>query len=324
MTTRQRAVLGWAAFLSVVFCFGNAHAQASEDGVQKSREHFDRGVEYVHDGDLRAALVEFKRAYIASPNYRVLYNLGQVSNELRDYTEAQDYFRRYLADGGSDIDGVRRREVEALLEKLVSRIASLVLSTNIPGAELFVDDVSVGKSPLTDPVQVSAGTRIVSAAVSGRPRVTQVVEAAGGDTLVVKLQFPPPPRSEVASESRLTARPQVDENGSTAAVWLGIGSGALAVATGVMAYLAARDAAEYHDAVGRRTTARELDALDERATAKALVTDVLLGATVIATTATLIVALSGGSDERAADNPDWGTASLSLGVGSVGLSGSFQ
>src|SRR5688500_14271446 len=69
---------------------------ATIDDVATSHEHFNRGVEYVHDGDLKGALIEFKRAYAVSPNYRVLYNLGQVANALGRYTEAQDYFQRYL------------------------------------------------------------------------------------------------------------------------------------------------------------------------------------------------------------------------------------
>jgi tetratricopeptide (TPR) repeat protein len=80
----------------------NPSANASPptiDDVATSHEHFSRGVDYVHDGDLRGALIEFKRAYAVSPNYRVLFNLGQVANALGRYTEAQEYFQRYLNDG---------------------------------------------------------------------------------------------------------------------------------------------------------------------------------------------------------------------------------
>jgi len=61
--------------------------------------------------------------------------------------------------------------------------------------------------------------------------------------------------------ARLARKPAAEDTGSSVALWLGIGSGALAVATGVMAYLAASDASAYHDAVERKTTARELEDL---------------------------------------------------------------
>src|SRR5262245_38457027 len=97
---------------------GASMPTATIDDVATSHEHFNRGVEYVHDGDLKGALIEFKRAYAVSPNYRVLYNLGQVANALGRYTEAQDYFQHYLNDGGEEISSDRKRDVETQLNKL--------------------------------------------------------------------------------------------------------------------------------------------------------------------------------------------------------------
>jgi hypothetical protein len=254
-----------------------------------------------------------------------LYNLGQVCNELREYTDAQRYFQRYLSDGADEISAARKREVESMLSKLSSRIATLVLSSNVTGAELFVDNVSVGKSPLAEPVRVSTGKRVVSAAISGRPRVTQAVEAAGGETLVVRLEFSPNAREEIRPSQRSSPEPSTRADGPSPVLWLGIGAGALAVGTGVMAYLASRDASKYDDAVHRKTTARELNDLDDRASTKALVTDILLGATVVATTITLIVALQGGGKaEVAPSRNDHASAHLTLGVGTLGLSGGFE
>jgi hypothetical protein len=319
MTLRTSAtLLLWAAVLSCSFAV-RAQAPAETGDVEAGRGHFDRGVEYVEDGDLHGALVEFKRAYAASPNYRVLYNLGQVCNELREYVDAQRYLQMYLTQGAGEIDPARKREVESMLAKLSSRIATLVLASNEGGAELYVDDVDVGKTPLSEPVRVSMGTRIVSAAISGRPRVTRVVEAAGGETQVVRLDFPPP--TQATRVARTTPAAHASEGGSGAVVWLGIGTGALAVGAGVMAYLAARDASAYHDAVHRKTTPRELDDLDNRATTKALVTDILIGATAVAGAVTLIVALQGSGKPDTA--PDSARAQLDLGPGSLRLHGQF-
>jgi hypothetical protein len=172
---------------------------------------------------------------------------------------------------------------------------------------------------------VSAGTRVVSAVVSGRPRISQTVEAAGGDTLAVRLEFPAVEVAELSTGRGSGSERTIDSGGSSATLLLGIGTGALAVATGVMAYLAAHDAAKYHDAVDRKTTPRELDDLDDRATAKALVTDILLGATVAAATVTIVVAFSSGSSERehASTSTDTANARLTLGPGTLRLSGSF-
>jgi hypothetical protein len=318
------AVLAVLAVPAGALGLPRAQAQAPNSS-EAGRSHFDRGVEYVHDGDLRGALIEFKRAYLASPNYRVLYNLGQVSNALGEYTEAQRYFQRYLTDGAEAIEPERKREVEALVTKLSGRIATFMLSSNVVGAELFVDNVSVGKSPLSEPVRVSTGKRLVSAAISGRPRITQVVEAAGGETLAVRLDFPPLETGGTRSPQRSAPEPSAKSGGPGPALWIGIGAGALAVGAGVMAYLAAKDAEKHHDALGRETTPRELDQLDERATTKALVTDILLGATAVATALTVVFAVQGsGSGETPPTRRDRASAKLAIGAGSVQLSGAFE
>lgn len=312
---------------------GASMPTATIDDVATSHEHFNRGVEYVHDGDLKGALIEFKRAYAVSPNYRVLFNLGQVANALGRYTEAQDYFQHYLNDGGDEVSSDRKRDVENQLNKLAGRIATLVLTSNVPGAEIYVDDVSVGTSPLQGPVKVSSGTRTIAAVSSGRPRVAQIVDVAGGDTVAVQLSFPQAPElSPIAAPLPAAMHPQAlpasEARTGNPALWLGITSGALLVGAGVMGYLTVRDAQNYDDAVARKTSVRELEDLDSRASTKALVTDVLLGATVVAAGITVLVALTGNKERETAPTAakprsNKGGTQVSLGVGSLSLRSDF-
>jgi tetratricopeptide (TPR) repeat protein len=59
---------------------------------KEASERFRRGVKLYRDADYVAALVEFKRAYELAPNFRVLYNLGQTSRQLKDYAAALDAY----------------------------------------------------------------------------------------------------------------------------------------------------------------------------------------------------------------------------------------
>lgn len=136
--------------------FGAVPARADTDDA---RNHFTRAVELFKEGDFRAALIEFQRAYDASPNYKVLYNLGQTNLELQDYAGALRAFRGYLDGGGREIAPARRTQVEGDLKRLESRVARVDVVVNVEGADVTIDDVSVGKSPLSAPVLVSAGRR---------------------------------------------------------------------------------------------------------------------------------------------------------------------
>src|SRR5260370_20021824 len=120
-------------------------ARAEEPAGQlDGRAHFKRGVDFFKEGDYRAAMIEFKRAYEAAPNYKVLYNLGQTSLELQDYAGALKAFRGYLDGGGRDIAAARRAQVEVELKKLDSRVARVEIAVNLEGADVAGDDVSVG------------------------------------------------------------------------------------------------------------------------------------------------------------------------------------
>jgi tetratricopeptide (TPR) repeat protein len=315
------------AFLLALGVASHSHAQAGHApkpvagaetaDVDAARTHFKLGIDSYRDSDLPTALIEFKRAYAASPNYRLLFNLGQVCEELRDYPEAERYFEQYLRDGAGEIELARKQQVETELAKIKLRIASLVLSTNLANAEWFVDDVPSGHSPLADVVRVSAGRHRIAAAVSGRPRVTKVIDTAGGETQVVDVAFSLQPENVAAAPAQPnpvnTAAPA---SSNSAAVWVGIGTGLLAAGAGVMGYLAYRDSANYKDALQRPTTPAELDSLQQGAKTKAIVTDVLLGATAVGAALTVYLVLDHGSER----DPH---ASLRVGPGALLLTQRF-
>lgn len=313
----------WILALSV----GSLRAQEAAGGAQTpaangdrevaiAREQFKAGVEYYREGDLQAALVAFKRAYAAAPNFRLLYNLGQVSQELREYPDASRYYEQYLREGGDTVDWTRRQEVELALAKVRARIAELQLSSDVDGVEYFIDDVSIGRSPFERPVLVSAGRHRVDAVAPAFGRVTEMVDAGGGEILDVRLRFG---RAAAAAQAPAAAvrgrREPPPSRGLPAAVWLGIGTGALAIGTGVFALLAADDGAEYRAALQRKTSRAELDSLHDDAAGKALVTDILLGATLASGAVALYFALRDSDDsvtERAGARLDLGPASLHL------------
>lgn len=318
MRTRTGVVVIACGLLLLGATDASAQAETETDmtapsaEVERARGHFKRGVELYGDGDAGAALMEFKRAYEAAPNYRLLYNLGQVSQELREYPAARDYFERYLAEGGPEIDAARRQEVDSALVKISGRIGALQLTSNLPGVELVVDDAVVGKSPLAVPVEVSAGSHRVSAHAEGRAPVARVVDVAGGETVPVHLELPV--QATALAQKPALRRRASEPSDSSAVIWLASGTGALAVATGVVAYLASRNSADYQAALDRRTSTAELDDLSDRAKGKALAADILLGATLAAATVTIVVAVTSSDDQ-----PEGEGLSLRIGPGRLTL-----
>jgi hypothetical protein len=291
-------------------------AGAQDHGAQaEGRSHFRRGVDFFKEGDFRSALLEFKRAYELAPNYKVLYNLAQTSLELQDYAFALRSFERYLSDGGTDVAAARRAQVEAEIDKLRGRVARVEVTTNVSDAEVFVDDVSVGRTPLAGPIVVSAGRRRISAVKDGLTDM-RLVDVVGSDSTTVSLEIvdpstavagaparpseasrppAPPPRSS----ARLRASAASGVPSGNTGRWVGITvTGTLAagtVATGILALSAKKD---FDNAAGRSGADPQVVS-DARSKARdlALATYILAGATIVAAGVTILTSVGGNSSK---------------------------
>jgi hypothetical protein len=159
--------------------------------------HFERGVKLSEDEDWRAALIEFERAYALEPNYRVLFDIGQCRYQLHEYPGALAAFRQYVADGKDAIAADRRVLVESDIDVLKGRVATVRLSSGFSGADVSVDDVIVGATPLVAPIVVSAGRRKLTLSKAGGPSVTRFIDLAGEETAEVTID-PPAASADVA------------------------------------------------------------------------------------------------------------------------------
>jgi hypothetical protein len=168
-----------------------ADGTAADGAIHEASIHFDRGVKLFQDQDWRGALIEFERAYAVSPNYRVLYNIGQCRYQLQDYAGALEAFQKYLTEGDVHLTAERRKHVQANIDELGERVARVRISSNRVGAEVTIDDTPVGTTPLDSPVTVSAGRRKIVLTKPGETDVVRVVDIAGQDTMDLTLDFEP-------------------------------------------------------------------------------------------------------------------------------------
>jgi hypothetical protein len=263
--------------------------------------HYKRGVELYKEADYRAALIEFRRAYELLPAYQALYNIAETSYQLQDYAGALKAFEQYLADGGGQIAADRRAEVEKDIGKLRLRVAKIEISAPVADVEISIDDVVVGKTPLSQPVMVSAGRRKVVAVKAGRPPVTRVIDVAGGDSIKLPIDLPaegapPPARVEGAPVEPLPAR--------SAPIWPWIGTGVLAggaVVTGVLALGASNDLKDKINTLGARPD--DITSAHGKTATLALTTDILTGAAIVLGGVSLYLTLSSGPKS---DRPEKG------------------
>lgn len=295
------------------------HASAQGDPVAQGKAHFSSGVALFREGDHRAALVEFRRAYELSHNHRVLYNIGQAEFEVQDYAGALRSFQRYLAEGGAEIEAERRAAVEADIRRLSTRVARLTVKVNVAGAEVLIDDVPSGHSPLKEPVVVSAGRRKLTVHKAELPPVTRFLDLAGGDATSVSIDLALP---QAAASAPLAPPPPPPPSApSRTGFWVSLtATGVLAISATTTGILALRAHSDAEAKLGRRgASASDVESAHRDTASLALATDLLGGAALAMGIVTIILGTSDSTSSKA-DKP---TTSLSVGPLGASLHGRF-
>jgi len=299
LATALSVAAGVGSLASTAAAEPDPPAPTADTKVDEARTRFARGVDLYRDGDFRAAVIEFQRAYDLAPNYRVLFNIGQANQELQNYAAALDAYERYLKDGGDEIDADRRKLVQGEVEKLAGRVAQVSVTANVDGATVTIDDVTVGTTPVADPIRVSAGRRKITVSKPGFLPMTRDVDLAGRDKkdLDFKLTALTAGRSDKASPAPVV--PRRESKGMSTGFWIGMGAtAALAVTAGVVGYAAIQAKSDHDDMLDKLgTTQGQIDDSRKKVKNLSLAADILGGAALITGTLTLVLT-TGSSGEQ--------------------------
>lgn len=289
--------------MGVVFVSSDAFADAPSKAAQEEgRTHFTRGVALFKDADFRAALIEFKKAYEIAPSYRVQYNIGQTCLELQDYGCALGAFQRYLSEGDKELAAARKKEVEKEVARLASLVAHVRVHVNKEGADVTVDDVSVGKSPLPQGLVVGAGRHKFSATLSPLAPTTKVVDIASGDDMEIKLELVEPttavvsapvvaPVPVVVPASQPLPREERAEAPSRAPFYVGVAATLALTGGGVALGFASLGAKSSLDKKVGELGVSPTDVESSQSSVKTLtlVTDIVVGAAIVAGVVTTVL-----------------------------------
>jgi hypothetical protein len=246
---------------------------SSDTRAEKQREaerRYQRALELYDEGAHDAALSEMKRAYELAPALRILYNLGVMSLAAHDHAAAMEYFEKYLAEGGESIGRADRDRIRDTLAELSHRVAKVVVTTNVPGADVYVDDRLFGKAPLPGPLRLNVGSRRISVSSSGWLPESRVINVAAGDDVGVDLVL-------VENRTRTAEAPQpTPAPVQTPTLWPGWAAAAaltgVAIACGVEAAAAQSQFERKRRELG--ITSRELEQADQKAFRWSVASDV--------------------------------------------------
>lgn len=117
--------------------------------TERARAHFNAGVNFLQDPDgarYEEAYGEFRAAYAESPSWKMLGNLGLAAMKIERDGEAIEALKKYLAEGGKDLDAEEKQQVSRDLSTLTAGVVTLELSS-VPAGVVVADD----RKPVTGP-----------------------------------------------------------------------------------------------------------------------------------------------------------------------------
>ncbi|HEU4539237.1 MAG TPA: PEGA domain-containing protein [Polyangiaceae bacterium] len=283
----------------------------------EARDRYRRGVRLYEEGDFQAALVEFRRAYELAPAFQVLYNIGHVYRQLQNYAEALRWLEKYLQDGGRNVPAARAEEVQREVEELRRRVAQLDITSELPGALVFVDDELVGETPLKGPLRVSAGRRRLRVQKPGYSVFEQSLEVAGAEVRSLTIHLVQAPAPSVVVQPAVAPEPW---HRWTTLSWVGLSAaGVLGIGAAVTGSLAYRDASDVRDSANEGPVDGDVRDRSARAKNLALASDVMLGAAVLTAGLTLTLTLVRSPPSAETSSTASAPWSLSLNPGGVGI-----
>jgi hypothetical protein len=267
------AALAEPALAPVDLAGAAAQQKGRPPDLEKARAHFAQGVQFYNSGDYKLSLIEFRRSYELSKNYRILYNIGQVNQQLGNYTNALLALEQYLQTGGEEVDEERKTEVSANILVLRTRVAHIRVITNIEAPEILVDGFPVDTKDPRAKIALDPGDHRVDLRKNGYQSSGTVVALAAGDVSEVRIHLLRVPASVRLAQP--VAAP-VARGGSTK-LWIGWTTTAVtAVGAGVTGVLAAMQANELADLRNSSwSTQAQRDEVGGRAKTLAVVSDVL-------------------------------------------------
>lgn len=288
-----------------------APAEPTPEAVKRAGSHFERGLQLYNDAEYRLALIEFERAYQLVPNFRVQYNIAQVSIQIGRYARAVHALEQYLEQGGDQISAERRAQVESDLKMLAGRTARVNITANVEGAEILLDETVVAKAPMADKLLIDAGEHRITVRLRGyQPRTEQVTLAGGDDVeltfalVPVKKEDPVVIVKEVQKGGPADTGVQEDEFPYATVGWIATGTFAAgAIACGIVG-LTAKDEvdslSEPQLDQDPEQVQRDRDAAKKKARSWFIASDVLTGAALVTGAASLYLTLS---------TPEWSLGS---------------
>lgn len=167
---------------SIAVLLADAYAQEpAAPGVDLAEEAeiaFEIGVQHVQRGDYLSGLSFLLESNRLAPNKNVLYNIAGAYEALGRFEQAYQYYTEYVA---LEQEPSRRADGERGISRLLSRVALVRVTSDPPGATIYVDRQDLGARGVTPrTIALPAGEHRIIVESSGYRSAEAAISAEKG------------------------------------------------------------------------------------------------------------------------------------------------
>jgi tetratricopeptide (TPR) repeat protein len=134
------------------------------------------------------ALALYARAYDLSGDPALLYNQGRALEAMGEYGDALDKLERFEKEAGPALRA-KVPGLHDLISDLRGRLATIVVTTNAPGARLLVRDKAAGTIQKEAKIRTRAGSATIEVVAEGYVSFKKDVDLTPGSVIKVDAQL---------------------------------------------------------------------------------------------------------------------------------------
>lgn len=167
-----------------------AHAQPKLTKTEKTEAaKLKKEADVLMDQDRYVdALALYARAYELTSDPVLLYNQGRALEAMGDYSDALDKLERFDREASPALRA-KVPGLHDLITDLRGRVATLVVTTNAPGARLFVREKAAGTIQKETRIRTRSGAATIEVAADGYVTFKKEVDLAGGTVVKIDAQL---------------------------------------------------------------------------------------------------------------------------------------
>jgi hypothetical protein len=172
--------------LALILALSPGWAVAGKPGTREDAEILLRAGNALHDrGNYRGALSNYYEARRIFPSYKIDFNIGVTLMAMGRLIQAAQQFERFLLTARKVAEPAMKRAAQRRLDRLRSRLGSVVVVCPVPGAVVAVEGAEVGRTPLEGRLYLRPGTYAITVTAEGRRPFHQQLTLGNGSLLTL-------------------------------------------------------------------------------------------------------------------------------------------